>query len=154
MEDGQALADHIVHAGTHAQVGRIVGNLFDFFDLGLELLPRKLKQMISLRQAVVGVCVFRHVQADDALERTARDRNGVTHEQTNLGRRDLDHGAIPTKAVKVDMGAISAAFGRLHTEFAQVVPCAAHVAQIGGHMKFHQIFAHAAVHEQRTAPRV
>ena len=117
MEDGQALADHIVHAGTHAQVGRIVGNLFDFFDLGLELLPRKLKQMIGLRQAVVGVCVFRHVQADDAFERTARDRNGVTHEQTNLGRRDFDHGAIPTKAVKVDMGAISAAFGRLHTEF-------------------------------------
>ena len=43
MEDRQALADHIVNAGTHAQIGRVVGDLFDFFDLGLEFLARKLK---------------------------------------------------------------------------------------------------------------
>ena len=43
MENGQALADHIVHAGTHAQVGRIVGNLFDLFDLRLKFLARKLE---------------------------------------------------------------------------------------------------------------
>ena len=52
------------------------------------------------------------------------------------------------------MGAISAAFGHLHAKFAQVVPRAAHVAQIGGHMELYEVFAHAAVHEQRTAPRV
>ena len=139
-----------MHASTHAQVGRIVGNLFDFFNLGLEFFARKLKQVVGLRQAVVGVCVFRHVQADDALERTAQDRNGVTHEQTNLRRRDLDHGTVVAKAVKVNMGAICAAFGRLHAELAKVTPRAAHVAQVGGHAKLHQVFAHAAVHEQRA----
>ena len=49
---------------------------------------------------------------------------------------------------------VPTAFGHLHAKFAQVVPCAAHVTQIGRHMKLHQVFTHAAVHEQRTAPRV
>ena len=70
MEDGQALADHVVHAGTHAQVGRIVGNLLDLFDLSLKFLTRKLKQVIGLRQTVVGMRVLRHVQANNALEGT------------------------------------------------------------------------------------
>ena len=79
MKNGQALPDHVVHAGTHTQVGRIVGNLFNFFDLGLEFLARKLKQVVGLRQAVVGVCVFRHVQADNALKGAARNHNLVVH---------------------------------------------------------------------------
>ena len=61
MEDGQALTDYVVHTGTHAQVGRIVGNLLHFFDLRLELLTRKLEQVVSLRQAIIGVRIFRHV---------------------------------------------------------------------------------------------
>ncbi len=101
MKDGQALADHIVNAGTHTQIGRIISNFFDFFNLGLELLPRKLKQMVGLRQAVIGMCIFRHIQTDNALEQTARNHNGVAHKQANLGRRNLDHSAIPTKAVKI-----------------------------------------------------
>ena len=49
MEDRQALTDHVVHASAHTQIGRIVGNLFDFFDLGLELLASTLKQVVGLR---------------------------------------------------------------------------------------------------------
>ena len=79
MEDGQALADHVVHAGTHAQVGRIVGNLLHFFDLGLELLARKLEQVVGLRQAVVSMRILRHIQTDNALKETARNHNVVVH---------------------------------------------------------------------------
>ena len=79
MEDGQALADHVVHAGTHAQVGRIVGNLLDLFDLSLKFLTRKLKKVIGLRQTVVGMRVLRHVQANNAFERTTRNHNIVAH---------------------------------------------------------------------------
>ena len=79
MEDGQALADHVVHAGTHAQVGRIVGNLLDLFDLSLKFLTRKLKQVIGLRQTVVGMRVLRHVQANNTFERTTRNHNIVAH---------------------------------------------------------------------------
>ena len=79
MEDGQALTDYIVHAGAHAQVGSIVGDLFDLFDLGLELLTRKLKQVVGLRQAVMSMRVLRHIKTDNALERTARNHNTIAH---------------------------------------------------------------------------
>ena len=79
MEDGQALTDYIVHAGAHAQVGSIVGDLFDLFDLGLELLTRKLKQVVGLRQAVMSMRVLCHIKTDNALERTARNHNTIAH---------------------------------------------------------------------------
>ena len=128
MKDGQALADHIVNAGAHAQIGRVVGNFFDFFDLGLELLARKLKQVVGLRQTVMRVRILCHIQADNALERTARNHNVIVHKQANLGGRNLNHNARLTKAVQINAHAVPAAFGHLHTEFAQVVPCTAHIA--------------------------
>ena len=92
-----------MNAGAHAQIGRIVGNFFDFFDLGLELLARKLKQVsIGLRQAVMRMRILCHVQTDYALERTARDHNVIAHKQANLGGRNLDHRTRLTKAVQVD----------------------------------------------------
>ena len=128
MEDGQALPDHVVHASAHTQIGRIVSNLFDFFDLGLELLARKLKQVVGLRQAVMRMRILCHVQTDYALERTAQDHNVIAHKQANLGGRNLDHRTRLTKAVQVDPHAVLTAFGHLHAELAQVVPCTAHIA--------------------------
>ena len=128
MEDGQTLPDHVVHAGAHTQIGRIASNLFDFFDLGLELLARKLKQVVGLRQAVMRMRILCHIQTDYALERTARDHNAIAHKQANLGGRNLDHRTRLTKAVQVDPHAVLTAFGHLHAELAQVVPCTAHIA--------------------------
>ena len=137
MKNGQALPDHIVNAGTHTQIGRIVSNFFDFFDLGLELLARKLKQVVGLRQAIMGMRILCYIQTDNALEEAARNHNVIVHKQANLGGRNLDHNARLTKAVQINAHAVLAAFGHLHAKFAQVVPCAAHVTQISGHMKFH-----------------
>ena len=79
MENGQALPNHVVHASAHTQIGRIVSNFFDFFDLGLELLARKLKQVVGLRQAIMSMRVLCHIKTDNALERTARNHNTITH---------------------------------------------------------------------------
>ena len=154
MEDGQALTDYIVHAGAHAQVGSIVGDLFDLFDLRLKFLARKLEQSIGMRQAVMGMCVLRHVQADDSLQGATRNHNGIAHKQANLGGRNLDHRARLAKAIQVDSNAVFAALGHLSTEPSKAVPRVAHIVQVGGHVKLNEVFAHAAVHEQRTAPRV
>ena len=88
-----------MNAGTHAQISRVVGNFFDFFDLSLELFARKRKQVVGLRQAVMRMRILCHIQTDYALERTARDHNGIAHKQANLGGRNLDHNARLTKAV-------------------------------------------------------
>ena len=128
MEDGQALPDHVVHASAHTQIGRIVGNFFDFLDLGLELLTRELKQVVGLRQTIVSMRVLCYIQTDNALEEAARNHNVIVHKQANLGGRNLDHNARLTKAVQIDAHAALAAFGHLHAELAQVVPCTAHIA--------------------------
>ena len=117
-----------MHASAHTQIGRIVSNFFDFFDLGLELLARKLKQVVGLRQAIMSMRILCYIQADNALEEAARNHNVIVHEQANLGGRNLDHNARLTKAVQINAHAVLAAFGHLHAEFAQVVPCSAHIA--------------------------
>ena len=91
-------------------------------------MARKLKQVVGLRQAVMRMRILCHIQTDYALERTARDHNAIAHKQANLGERNLDHNARLTKAVQIDAHAALAAFGHLHAEFAQVVPCTAHIA--------------------------
>ena len=127
MEDGQALPDHVVHASAHTQIGRIVSNFFDFFDLGLELLARKLKQVVGLRQAIMSMRILCYIQADNALKEAARNHNVIVHKQANLGGRNLDHRPRLTKTIQVNPHTVPTAFGHLHAEFAQVVPCAAHV---------------------------
>ena len=128
MENGQALPDHVVHASAHTQIGRIVSNFFDFFDLGLELLARKLKQVVGLRQAIMSMRILCYIQADNALKEAALNHNVIVHKQANLGGRNLDHRPRLTKAVQINPHTVLAAFGHLHAEFAQVVPCAAHIA--------------------------
>ena len=128
MEDGQTLPDHVVHASAHTQIGRIVSNFFDFFDLGLELLARKLKQVVGLRQAIMSICILCYIQADNALKEAARNHNVIVHKQANLGGRNLDHRPRLTKAVQINPHTVLAAFGHLHAEFAQVIPCTAHIA--------------------------
>ena len=114
-------------------------------------MTRKLKQVVGLRQAVMGMCVLRHVQANDALQGATRNHNGVAHKQANLGGRNLDHRARLAKAIQVDSNAVFAALGHLSTELSKAVPRVAHIVQVGGHVKLNEVFAHAAVHEQRTA---
>ena len=91
-------------------------------------MARKLKQVVGLRQAVMSMRVLCHIKTDNALEQTARNHNVIVHKQANLSGRNLDHNARLTKAVQVNAHAVLAAFGHLHAEFAQAVPCAAHIA--------------------------
>ena len=117
-------------------------------------MARKLEQVVGLRQTVVGMCVLRHVQADNALKGAARNHNLIAREQTNLGGGNLDHRTCLPKAVQVDSNAVFAALGHLRTEFSKTAPRIAHVVQVGGHVKLHKVPAHAAVHEQRAALRI
>ena len=94
----------------------------------MELLARKLKQVVGLRQAIMSMRILCYIQADNALEEAARNHNVIVHKQANLGGRNLDHNARLTKAVQINAHAVLAAFGHLHAEFAQVVPRTAHIA--------------------------
>ena len=76
----------------------------------------------------MGMRILCYIQTDNALEEAARNHSVIVHEQANLGGRNLDHNARLTKAVQINPHTVPAAFGHLHAKFAQVVPCAAHVA--------------------------
>ena len=54
-------------------------HFFDFFDLGLELLARKLKQVVGLRQAIMSMRILCYIQSDNALKEAARNHDLVVH---------------------------------------------------------------------------
>ncbi len=70
-------------------------------------------------------------------ERPETITRSYTNRRISAGETSTTARASP-KAVQINPHTVPAAFGHLHAKFAQVVPCAAHVVQIGWHMKFHR----------------
>ena len=142
MQDGETLADGVVHARLHMQHGLVARDLADARKRLLQLAVCLLEQAVRARDGDVEALLLRDVDGRKATVGLAVDLSGVALEQPHVVFPDLDAHALGQHVV----------YGRraAFRDLAQVLPQHADVGQVGGEAKLHEAPPHGVVHVQHA----